>query len=690
MEAGLKSLKDILGQDDKQFRIPNFQRSYSWKREQYERLYEDFLEAFREKKEKFLGSLVIKNYDSDGLSQFDVIDGQQRLMTIAILYIALRDLCEEKNQKTTADSFEQYLINKIRDGDERFRIVAKNNDHKILTGLIGNSSGQNREIISEFKDSGLIHPYEYFKKELKSLGIDSLANFRDIVSNRIKFVYITIGVNEDEYVIFECLNARGTPLTQPELINNLILMSVDESRRDEIYKKYILHWEKEAEEILDLSHRDKKKSEKKAQVLTQFFFTFHKSFKELKENQVYSEFREKFCDLKLDPSDKIEILEEISRAFSYYKKILTTPYPKDPENELDRVLYRIARTDLTVCYPFLITLFENYEHKKTIDKSKFIEILQTTENYIVRNTLSRTSTTGLNKVFITLAKAVRNDWDEFKPSEIVNKLPYPTDEEIREKLIILDAYKSLKNSTLIPIFQAIEDYYSKEEKRDEWFHLNDEYQIEHIYPQKFEKNVYNTSEEDHKKLVNTIGNLTMITGKNNASASNRSFEEKKANYRRSSLRLNKFLVDQGLKIWDKDSIRDRTNDLTEIILMIFPDLAGKRNKDNRRAPSTKVFGVKVGEKEFKTESWADGFHRCVNYALLLLGAENKNKIFHNEHFKKLIYDSVEVEKVRSRCRKLENHEKYLNVNLSSEAVKRYTEILSDIIGQPIKWITEED
>ncbi len=124
-----------------QFVIPIYQRVYSWKKEQCEQLWDDIIKIGGNDKMNghFIGSILYVRVDDTHSSPLLIIDGQQRLTTITLLFIALRDhLSDEVKilEKFSREKIESYLINNNKDGDKKFRLILSESDKDTLLSLI--------------------------------------------------------------------------------------------------------------------------------------------------------------------------------------------------------------------------------------------------------------------------------------------------------------------------------------------------------------------------------------------------------------------------------------------------------------------------------------------------------------------------------------------------------------------------
>ncbi|MHC5597669.1 MAG: DUF262 domain-containing protein, partial [Nostoc sp.] len=125
MKASETTLRNLL-EGGKQFQIPLFQRPYSWKKENWETLWEDLMSLYNddEKGFYFLGPIVTQAElgTADGISRYIVIDGQQRFTTLSILLAALRNYLKKSDKQIAEQIHEFFLINKYQKNDDFYKV----------------------------------------------------------------------------------------------------------------------------------------------------------------------------------------------------------------------------------------------------------------------------------------------------------------------------------------------------------------------------------------------------------------------------------------------------------------------------------------------------------------------------------------------------------------------------------------
>ena len=247
---------------DKNYIVPHFQRQYVWdKDKQWLPLWEDLqdlLESLLAKEEvipHFMGSVVLKQEGSEGsIDKRIIIDGQQRFVTLHIIYISLFrtlsnfinsiDDCDARNRITrVVDDLERNIINKDLPNDEKYKIHPFGNDFKVLANIV-----ENKIALNEKASHKLILCYNFFTKQIANYLDDNInqiaeiaENFKKILYNYIFFCRIDLSKSEDQYIIFETLNDRGEPLSEWDKAKNLLISNAQKPGKSEekFYEDFI-------------------------------------------------------------------------------------------------------------------------------------------------------------------------------------------------------------------------------------------------------------------------------------------------------------------------------------------------------------------------------------------------------------------------------------------------------------------
>lgn len=548
------------------YKIPIYQRRYSWDNPQWVQLFNDIL-AIEERKKHFLGSVVLSSPVSVAayVTHQYVIDGQQRIVTISILLKAIYDLASSLNSQddyaVCQRVMDSNLIHLHDDTDNRFRVQPVGDDfldYKILF----NSDGQEGS-------SRIARCYRFFRDQLRKKFIDKgkgLANFTFSLHN-LYFLVLVLHPEDDAQVIFESINATGLALTESDKIRNFILMKASPEQQLHYYRKY---WEKIEENSGDeLNHFIR-------------YYLMTKDSPNPRIKTLYEDFKKFWAEV----TDKEATLGEMLRYSEIYRSI-TVPlaYPYDPRNELSRILFRLTSSKLLrIVSPLLLKAIDYC--KQEGKEQEIVEVLLTIESFVVRRLICQIGKNVDTNLFRPLHRRVLQIANEkqigyneaLKIALLRNKRTsrYPSDKEFYEKFTSFELYTSIPKEVQRYILARLESGNSREGEshRDVLEKLEaGQYSIEHIMPRKlspeWEQELGNGALEVHEKYIHTLGNITLTAY--NSNYSNRTFAEKKAmgnGFNSSPLRLNAML--KTTNRWNATAIVARAEQLFKIALTLWP------------------------------------------------------------------------------------------------------------------------
>lgn len=575
MKANEVNFNIFLSQSKTQFIIPVYQRNYDWNKQQCKQLLDDILHvgSFDEIKSHFIGSIVFIHddvYSTSRIRELTIIDGQQRLTTLTILYIAILNLAKKLNDDMLVSEIEEtYLINKFAEESEKLKLKPTENNFSALKYLLTNVENV------EYKEfSRVIDNYNYFKTRV------SEENLEIILKGISKLIFVEISLErekDDPQRIFESLNSTGLELSQADLIRNYILMGLKYSDQLKIYEKY---WK-----VIENNSYNKELNISKVSEFIRDFLTIEN--REIpNKNKVYQEFKNKYKVTDVDELEKI--LKKMTRYSVYYSKLI------NPKNELDgdirKNLQYINKVEINVSYPFLLEVYNDFSNS-IINKGIFIEILEAIQTFAWRRFIVGLPTNALNKIFMRLYEDIDvSDYLGSLYKSLLRKKStqrFPKDNEVKSILKEKDVYGiSSKNRTYL--FERLENYQNQEPVNIE---NNPDITTEHIFPQnpdeewklKLSDNEFTIIKE---KYLNSIANLT-LSG-NNGKLGNKYFLEKKEmniegkeqGYKYSRLWLNRYL--NQINKWGIDELEERYNILEDRFLKVwkYPNVVIEEEEEN--------------------------------------------------------------------------------------------------------------
>lgn len=234
MDATKGNIYSILN-GNKQFLIPVYQRYYSWDIEQCKRLWNDIEDMQKHNKYgHFVGSIVniAEQAMPTGVQKYMIIDGQQRITTLTLMLIALRDYAIKHPEDMSINyrRIDNMLLkNEYEDGDERYKLLLTENDRDILISLV------ERKPIPDNTISRLLVNYEYFAGQIEKNKLLPSEIYESI--GKLQIVNITLDRTiDDAQAIFESLNSTGKELSESDLIRNYILMGLKNDEQMYVYE----------------------------------------------------------------------------------------------------------------------------------------------------------------------------------------------------------------------------------------------------------------------------------------------------------------------------------------------------------------------------------------------------------------------------------------------------------------------
>ncbi len=579
MKAREATLLEFFEQNQtNQFVIPIYQRLYSWKKEQCEQLWDDIIKIGGNDKMNghFIGSILYVSADDTHSSPLLIIDGQQRLTTITLLLIALRNHLNDEDEFLEKFSCKKiqnrYLTNSNKDGDNKFRLILSESDRDTLLSLIDKNRRKPSELSLKIMEN-----FKLFEEWIRK-NTDKLETiFKGL--EKLMIVWIALKKEKDDpQLIFESMNSKGIELTQTDLIRNYIVMETEVEKREDFYNQY---WRAMEEDF-----KQSKKQSKREDLFDKFVrhYLTIKTGKIPNEKKVY----EAFKDYQQKEGIEIEdLLKDLQKYCGYFCQIA---FKKEADKDLNKALSFLVDVEMDVVYPLLLELYSDYSDG-VLSKQDFIPIIYLTESYICRRAVCRLGTNSLNKVFPFVTKKINKDQylESIKVhfGYLTEKQRFPNNDEFKEHFITIDFYHFQKREYFL---ERLENFDTKEPVNTK------EYTTEHIMPktldEKWKKDLGQDYERIYTQYLHTIGNLT-LTGYN-SEYSNNSFQEKRdmeKGFKQSPLRLNQSLKD--LESFGKKEIEKRANDLADRALKIwtYPILEAETLEKYKPKKEKKVYDL---------------------------------------------------------------------------------------------------
>ena len=545
-----------------QFKVPIYQRTYSWTQKQCKQLWDDIIRTGSNDQitGHFVGSIV---YVEEDLSQIAyspmlIIDGQQRLATMILLITALYDtlVTLPKEQQEPWDRFnpeilrQNHLIDSLEKGDRQYKLILSQTDKDTLISIIkGTELPRNHSI--KIKEN-----YDLFKGWIASIR----DNLDILCKGMFKLLVVDIALNrgqDNPQLIFESMNSTGKELTQTDLIRNFILMGLEQEMQTHLYESYWRPME------LDFGQEDYNNY---FDGFIRHFLTFKNHGKIPVMNRVYESFKEYTHSPEIQTQGVEALVKEIRLFSKYYCAMAFASKEMDPQ--LDRAFHDLRELRSDVTYPLLLELYHDYK-QEILSKEDFLQMIQLIESYVFRRAVCSIPTNSLNLTFAKMSGSL--DKDRYLESMQARMLllpsyrRFPTDEEFMQEIQTRDMYNTARYNYWL---RKMENHNHKERVNVE------SYTVEHILPQNphlshgWREMLGPEWKHIQETWLHTLGNLT-LTGYN-PEYSDKTFVEKRdmpGGFKESHIRLNAGLGQ--LDHWNEQTIKERAQRLSQLACEIW-------------------------------------------------------------------------------------------------------------------------
>lgn len=414
-----------LFEGQKIYYVPRYQRNYVWDITNWSELLADIKFTISESNttinwSHFLGTIVLNKKDSNGLgnTEFEIIDGQQRLTTLFVILISICARLQALGEKNYAENIINTYIQVTRlDGNKQYKFVndlLKPEFDKILQSTIDNTSVND--------DSVILTLFNYYKTEFYDYDFDMLKTFTKKLLS-INIVEIISAEDEEIYNIFEVLNARGQKLKQLELLKNRVMKYIT-PRENDVIDKTKKEWLDLENNLADITDTD---------VFLHHFVKCYIKKQADNKDSVYKLIKE---SVKIDEIGSL--LNNLVEYASSYKVI----YSKNNENHyikyFDIKRNQQIRSILAALHKKLIVEFK--------DNSLFEKTLKELRNYFLLFNLTKQTSNKIDSIITDFAYKIYNADEKMELKICISAMFYTLNKHIAN-ITNLDEYLST-NSTL--------------------------------------------------------------------------------------------------------------------------------------------------------------------------------------------------------------------------------------------------
>jgi uncharacterized protein with ParB-like and HNH nuclease domain len=606
--------------------IPQFQRPYSWDKDLWKTIWIDVLHQYvnyqklvnsyhhnvdeiekqlEQQAKHYLGAIVTDSGSAMIPPRSKVLDGQQRLLTCSVLYLAVRDahiLGIEKvaDQKEAHDkiyaAYKDGFKNAGESGESELRIKPQAVDLPAWTHLLDPSrqikTVKPSEVLAPKNSTKLIDAYNFFLKELRRketpndfYEIDLADNLfpldfdvlKKIILTRLWMVKILCSTSDDVNAIFESLNAKSKPLQQVDLIKNYLYLSL-KSRAESVYSSHWVPLEN------TLGHEN----------LERYVWAYTVSTGEnISQRKTYESVRRQLPPAKSDEIEKWVI--ELKAESNSYARILKPELEMDLE--IKSALQDLKAANGATAEPLILYCFREY-HKNKANKTEFIQALRLIESLMVRRMIAGIPTQMLNPMFGSLCgKLFQSRGAYSRTGELVidisrllsgHESNWPDDEQVLHGIRTNNFYHSQKTEQRMHVLTNIDRALGGGVLLD--YPMSDK-TIEHVIPQSLPagwRACFNSEELEYvESNLNALVNLAILPRPENSQLGNLTWDKKRVEYAGSNYYMIKDMLNYEIdEKWSHASLESRAEKLLQIVKTRWPRTTLLPHKTDHSLPAS--------------------------------------------------------------------------------------------------------
>ena len=601
MQTNLLNPHELFGKPIR-YEVPDFQRRYVWKQdEQWEPLWDDVADLAQSLMEgaseaHFLGAVVLQSaqFGTGETERRIVVDGQQRLTTLQLLIDAVQEVLSARGHSAPA-----MRLSALVENQEAFQDGNKDNAFKVWPTAVDRAAFRhamhNDLSATAHSTSRIVQAHEYFKEKagqwLDGFGdaaearVGASKALEKALRTKLELVVIDLGGSDDAHMIFETLNARGTPLLQSDMVKNRVLHDAkikrsddDDDRSREEQQLWPFDddwWNKEIGRGLQRRPR------------IDVFLNHWLTLRNRSETKPYNEFRVfgDYADKRSDADERPreETVRDIAKDIGDIGQTYRGVEELRPES-ISSFLERLNAMNVGVVTPLVLWLLSSYVPPATL-----ANCVRAIESFLVRRVVCGYSARSYGALFVgllaKLAASSVETADRIAVSYLAEQTTqagrWPDDQELRDRFVTAPLYRILTQRRLRMLLTGIEERLRT--PKAESPNAPRDLHIEHIMPQAWYGEHWvlpagsdrDEATAHRNRAVHTIGNLTLVNKRLNSSLSNGPWIEKRDGLADHSVMfLSKPLVHGGPEIWDEHAIESRAKWLHEYAVKVWPHADG--------------------------------------------------------------------------------------------------------------------
>lgn len=580
------SVHEMLVTADRRFRAPEFQRHYVWRADgndsqigrfwtDVEGLQDEGLSEAGASDSLFMGAIVLQVIEPGGPGSttplFSIIDGQQRLTTLYLVFTALAEAFQDADEPDRAADIEhQYLLVQASSHKEEPRLRPTMSDTAQFYEIISCLKNPAPRISSPGHgetDYYMTWAWKSIRGKIRELcaddekpdqlSVEKLERLLKDIAGRIDLVAITLGTRHDPHEVYERLNTAGERLGYIDLVRNAIFLTAGphETTTDAIYQ----HWD-QFEKTLGRKHEN------------DYFFPYalirnsqttkgslYRSLKDYWEKNVIKRQR------GLKPAQAI--IDDLNEYLDAYLALVGDWEPSHLDPMARSALQCLRRlAPPTTMHPYLMQLIHAHL-KGEVSSEEFVAAIRVIDSFIIRRTFAGIGNTGIHTLFKRLWNPKKVDAHSLTKSLEVRTIQFPADDEFRDHVVNSRIYQAARCKYILAEYERHFDRGDPSEPDPE------EITVDHLMPRNPHLPDWpGITAEDHAGFVDTLANLVPLSTQANSEKSNRSWAATRKMMTEESgtvFKSTRAVFDE-YDHWNLDTIHERAEHLAEWALQRWP------------------------------------------------------------------------------------------------------------------------
>ncbi len=587
MKPATHTLTDLFG-GNVRYIVPLYQRPYVWQEkthwlplwEDVTTVAEHHLAGHGAALTHFLGAVVLEQEKTapGELPRHLVIDGQQRLTTLQLMLAGIAKQAQDDTADLDARLLRALVINDpdlAPSEEQQLKVWPTNVNRAEFKAVMANAGG----------DGTIAEAHLFFggacRRWVREDGVNEQASryraLRVALTDLLQVVSINLEGGDNAQVIFETLNARGTPLLAMDLVKNALFRRAELQAMHDVDDLHATVWEPQlGEPRWREEQRQGRLKRPRAELFLMHWLTM-RLVDVVPATELFNTFRLAVLD-----SDDFSDAGQLVRVLCDDAGVMRAFEEADVQSDIGRFFDRLAALDTTTVIPIVLWLYT----KPQIDEGQRQRALAALESWLVRRMLCGLTTKNYNRLAVDLLRAletasapadealvrVMDEWDQ--PSN-----RWPRDNEVRQVMTTRGMYGWIAQKRLAMVLSAVERQRRASTKTEGLINPNDKLSIEHVMPQSWRNHWPAPTDASgdeteaaataREALLHTIGNLTLVTPGMNSALSDSAWSAKRTALPQHSLLLLNAEI-AGKEVWDDEAIRARSAQLTDEIIAIWP------------------------------------------------------------------------------------------------------------------------